>query len=261
MGAVIFALLGAVIGSFLNVCIDRLPANGSLLRPPSHCPACGRRLGVKDLVPVLSYLWLRGRCRYCRTAIPPRVLWVEIASAAMFGFLYWYFGPGVKLAVLAFYVCVFLVLMVIDIEHGLILNKIVYPMLIIALAISIFIAPSEFIWRGWLPDFLPRWGIVQALTGGVAGLVMFSLIVILSRGGMGWGDVKMAALIGAITGYPVLLPLLLAMVLGGIIAVILLATRIRQRKEGIPFGPFLSLATIITLIWGTEILGWYWGLF
>ena len=136
---VVFALLGTAIGSFLNVCIDRLPVGKSLLYPPSHCDACQHHLSPRDLVPVFSYLWLRGRCRYCHVAIPRRVLWVEVASGLLFAFLYWRYGLSVEFAVTASYCCLFIVLGVIDLEHKLILNKIVYPAALVALIISFYL--------------------------------------------------------------------------------------------------------------------------
>jgi leader peptidase (prepilin peptidase)/N-methyltransferase len=195
---VIFVLLGMVVGSFLNVCCDRLPAGKSLVYPPSHCSACQHRLSAKDLLPVFSYLWLRGRCRYCQASIPRRLLWVEIATAVLFGFAYWHYGLSIELAIALFYISLFMVILVIDFEHGLILNKVVYPALAVALLISIF---------------LPRIGIVPhigwAAIGGGIGLVVFLLVAIVSRGGMGWGDVKLAALIGLVTGFPLTIVALL----------------------------------------------------
>jgi len=252
---VIFVLLGMIIASFLNVCADRLPAGQSLVYPPSHCPACSRRLAVKDLIPVFSYLWLRGRCRYCRAPIPRRVLWVEIATAALFGLAYWQYGLSIELPIILFYISLFMVILVIDLEHGLILNKIVYPALVVALLLSIFFT-----------IFLPQVGIVpniaRAAIGGGIGFVVFFLIVIVSRGGMGFGDVKLAALIGLTTGFPlVVVALLMGMILGGLAAVILLGFKIKKRKEAIPFGPFLAVAAIATLLWGSDILNWYLGIF
>jgi leader peptidase (prepilin peptidase)/N-methyltransferase len=252
---VIFVLLGMVVASFLNVCCDRLPAGQSLVYPPSHCPACQRRLSAKDLIPVFSYLWLRGRCRYCRAPIPRRVLWVEIVTPVLFGLAYWRYGLSIELAIVLFYICLFIVILVIDLEHGLILNKIVYPALALALLISIFFS-----------IFLPQIEIVpeikQAAIGGGIGLVLFLLVVLISRGGMGWGDVKLAALIGLVTGFPLIfVALLMGIILGGLVAVLLLTLKIKKRKEAIPFGSFLSLATIATLLWGNDILNWYLGLF
>ena len=244
---VVFILLGATVGSFLNVCIDRLPANESLISPGSHCTSCQHPLTITDLIPIVSYLWLRGRCRYCQAPIPRRILWVEIGSGLLFGYLYWKYGLAIELAVSVFYCCLFITLMVIDLEHGLILNKVVYPAIAVALLISVFSSHSEIV---------P--GIVQSATGGGIGLGLFLLIVLISRGGMGWGDVKMAALIGVVTGFPlVFLALFLAVVFGGLVAITLLLLKIRRRKEGIPFAPFLSLGAIATLLWGSNIINLY----
>jgi leader peptidase (prepilin peptidase)/N-methyltransferase len=252
---IFFALLGMILASFLNVCIDRLPANRSLVFPPSHCDACNHRLAAKDLIPIFSYLWLRGRCRYCRAHIPGRVLWVEISTAALFGLSYWQYGLSIELAIALFYICLFTVILVIDWEQGLIFNKIVFPAIAAALLISVLFSIS-------LPDIEIVPFIGRAAIGGGIGLVLFLLIVIVSRGGMGWGDVKLAALIGLATGFPlVFIALLIAVILGGVVAVLLLALKIKKRKEAISFGPFLAVAAIVTLLWGNGILSWYRGLF
>jgi leader peptidase (prepilin peptidase)/N-methyltransferase len=262
----IFTILGMVIASFLNVCIDRLPRNGSLLFPPYHCPACQRRLAAKDLIPVFSYLRLRGRCRYCRAPIPRRLLGMEIGIGALFPLLYWHYGLTAELGIIAYYCCLFIVLLVIDWEHGLILNRIVYPAMIAAVLISIFVhhflpgsVTSFMLWNS-LASLPPE--IRQAAIGGAVGFGLSLLVVLLSRGGMGWGDVKMAALIGLVIGFPlVFFTLILAAILGGLVAVILLLLKKKRRKEAIPFGPALSVATIVTIIWGPSILSWYLGLF
>ena len=255
IGIITFTVLGVIIASFLNVCIDRLPARQSLISPPSHCPSCRHRLAIKDLVPVLSYLWLRGRCRYCRAAIPKRVLWVEIANGALFACLYSQYGMGAELAVTAFYCCLFIVLMVIDLERGLILNRIVYPAMVAALLISV-------VFSVFLPGLAIVPGIKYSAIGGGIGFGLALLIVVLSRGGMGLGDVKMAALMGFAIGFPLIFfTLILAAIIGGIVAAVLLLAKKKKRKEGIPFAPILSLATIITLLGGGSILNWYLGLF
>jgi len=263
---VVSALFGIAVGSFLNVCIDRLPSGESLLSPPSRCVSCHQRLAIKDLIPVFSYLWLRGRCRYCHAPIPRRLLWVEIGTGILFAYLYWYYGLSTELAITAFYCCIFLVIMVIDLERGIIPNKIVYPSMAVALVISVFLPPSRVAYPGeaatlLFNTFLPELGIAQAAIGGSIGLVLFLLIVIISKGGMGWGDVKMAALIGIITGYLIPVALFLAVILGGLVAVILLLFKLKKRKEGIPFAPYLSLGAMITLLFGSNILNWYLGIF
>jgi len=254
---VAFALLGAAVGSFLNVCIDRLPAGKSLVYPPSHCDACQRRLSPKDLIPVFSYLWLRGHCRYCQAPIPRRLFWVEVGSGLLFAFTYWHYGLSVEFAIIAFYGCLFIVLGVIDLEHKLILNKITYPAAVVALIISIFL-PS----MGITGFSLPWPEIVNGVIGGAIGFGFLLIPALVYPEGMGWGDVKMAALIGLVTGFPlVFVALLTGIILGGLVAGILLLLRVKKRKDAIPFGPFLSLATIATLLWGSAILNWYLGLF
>jgi len=249
----LFVLLGLAVGSFLNVCIDRLPQNESIVNPPSHCPVCQNKLAVKDLIPVFSYLRLRGRCRYCQAAIPRRLFWVELATALIFALLYWHYGLSVGLGVMAFYACLFIIIFVIDLEHGLILNKVVYPGMVVALLLALLPQP------GLAPQIATR--VAYAAVGGGIGFGIFLLIAIVSRGGMGWGDVKLAALIGLATGFPlVFLAIIMGAILGGIVAVALVIAKKRKRRQTIPFGPFLALAAMVTLLWGSSILSWYLGL-
>ena len=170
---------------------------------------------------------------------------------------YWQYGLSVEFALTAFYGYLFIVLGVIDLEHGLILNKIVYPAVVVALIISIF-RPS----LGIIDTSLPWPEILNGIIGGAIGLVFLLIPALIYRGGMGWGDVKMAALIGLVTGFPlVFVAILMGVILGGLVAGFLLLLKIKKRKEAIPFGPFLSLATIATLLWGSDILNWYLGSF
>jgi leader peptidase (prepilin peptidase)/N-methyltransferase len=256
---IVFALLGLAVGSFLNVCIDRLPQNKSIAYPPSHCEACQHKLTAKDLIPVFSYLRLRGRCRYCQASIPRKLLWVELATAVIFALLYWHYRLNPELGVMAFYACLFIIVFVIDLEHSLILNKIVYPSMVVALLLSL-IPQSWLKQETWLTTTIEP-GIASAALGGAIGFAVFLVIALVSRGGMGWGDVKLAALIGLATGFPLaFVAIIMAAILGGVVAVILLATRRRGRREMIPFGPFLAVAAMATLLWGSTILRWYLGL-
>jgi leader peptidase (prepilin peptidase)/N-methyltransferase len=260
---ILFALLGLAIGSFLNVCIDRLPQNKSIVFPPSHCEACQHKLAAKDLIPVFSYLSLRGRCRYCQVSIPRRVFWVELATALIFAFLFWWcviFKPElgiVAFGVLAFYACLFIIIFVIDLEQGLILNKVVYPGMVVALLLALYPWP-------WFSESIKEsmgMRVAYAALGGGIGFAIFLLIALVSRGGMGWGDVKLAALIGLATGFPlVFVAIIMGVILGGIVAVALIIAKKRKRRQTIPFGPFLALTAMITLLWGSNILSWYLGL-
>lgn len=250
----LFALLGLTVGSFLNVCIDRLPRNESLINPPSHCEACQRPLAVKDLIPLLSYLILRGRCRYCRARIPRRLPVVEVATAVVFALLFWHYRFSAELGVMAFYASLFTVIFLVDLEHGVILNRVTYPAMGVALLLSLFLP------QRWLVQWLAS-GVGNAALGGIVGFAIFFVLAVASRGGMGWGDVKLAALIGFATGFPlVIFSIIFAALLGGVVALGLLAAKKKTRRQTIPFGPFLASAAMITLLWGKDILGWYLGL-
>lgn len=239
----VFLLVGLALGSFLNVVIDRLPTGQSLVRPPSHCPGCGQRLAPLDLVPLGSYLLLRGRCRYCGATIPQRIFWVELATGLLFMLLFWLYGLSAELGVLIVYTCLFITIFVIDLEQGLILNKLTYPAMIFALATVPLRADLT---------------VIDSLIGGGIGLVLLLLVVVISRGGMGWGDVKMAGLMGLATGYPIIfVALLTGIILGGLFAIGLVLFRRRGRKDTIPFGPFLAIGAMIALMWGNVIWDWY----
>jgi leader peptidase (prepilin peptidase)/N-methyltransferase len=185
---------------------------------------------------------------------------VELGAALIFGLLAWNFGPGLELAFALIYACIFLVIFVIDLEHQLILDMVVYPAMALAFIFSFF-------WFG-AGDY-PHWpqaGVLSALLGGAAGLVFMIIPYFIARAfygkeGMGEGDVYLGALIGLVTGFPlVFVALIIGILGGGVVAVGLLALRIKKRRDPIPFGPFLAAAAMVTLIWGLPILDWYTGL-
>ncbi len=255
--AVFFAVVGAFVGSFLNVCIDRLPAGKSIVYPPSHCEVCRHRLAPRDLVPVFSYLWLRRRCRYCQAPIPRRLFWVEVGSGLLFAFTYWHYGLSADFAIVTAYCCLFIVIMLIDWKHKLILNKIVYPAMIVALLVSIFLPSSSMV--GFALSWPPR---VSGIIGGAAGFGLLLIPALVYRGGIGWGDVKLAGLIGLVTGFPlVFVALLVGVLIGGVVAGVMLLLKRKKRKDTIAFGSFLSVGAIIALLWGGNILSWYLGFF
>ncbi|MDV2989775.1 MAG: prepilin peptidase [Dehalogenimonas sp.] len=249
--AIVFFIFGTVIGSFLNVMADRMPGEQSIVTPPSRCPGCSRRLSVTDMIPVISWLALKGRCRTCGEKIPARVFWVETVTGLAFAFLYLYFGLTPELWVGLFYAAVTIVIFVIDLEHQLILNNILMPAMGIALLISLFAGQIDL-----APTFL------NAVIGAVAGFGIFLVVYIVSRGGMGEGDVKLGALAGLITGWPnVIVAVILSWIASGLVAIGLLAFRRKGRREAIAFGPFLALAMFITFLWGSQLIDWYLGLF
>ena len=177
---------------------------------------------------------------------------MELATAVIFGLLCWHYGLSAELGVLAFYACLFIIISVIDLDHGLILNKIVYPGMVVVFLLALYHWP-------WLTQSIGM-RVAYAALGGAIGFAIFLLIAIVSRGGMGWGDVKLAALIGLATGFPlVFVAVIIAAILGGIVAVALVIAKKRKRRETIPFGPFLAAAAMVTLLWGSSILSWWIG--
>lgn len=256
--ALLALLFGASVGSFLNVVADRLPKGQSLLLPPSHCPACGRVLAPWELAPVLSYLALRGRCYRCHARIPLRVLAVELTLGLLAFYLWQTHGASPASLVLFVYAATLVLLAVIDLERGIILDLLVYP----GLALTLVLSPW---WghlgleRGFLGSSSPAYIFLGSLAGGALAAGLFAAIILASRGtGMGWGDPKMAGLIGLVAGVPgAVVALQAAIISGGIAAVILLALRRRGRKDSMPFGPFLALGGIAALFWGEALWDWY----
>lgn len=253
-----FAILGLAVGSFLNVCMDRLPKEESVLLRPSHCEACNRRLKPRDLFPLLSYIWLRGRCRYCGARIPVRLPVVELATGAIFALLAWHYGLGPQLVMALVYACFFEVIFVIDLEHRLVLYVVVFPAMALAFIFSFF-------WGGF-GEYWPELGVTSALLGGAVGFAFMLVPFLLARlrygsEGMGEGDVLLAGLIGLATGFPLaIVALIIGILCGGVVAVLLMLLGLKRRKDPIPFSPFLAAAAMLTLVWGVPILEWYYGL-
>lgn len=238
-----YSVLGLFIGSFLNVCIDRFPRRESLLWPRSHCEACECKLSPSELVPVLSYLLLRGRCRHCGVRLPVRYLLVELGTGLLFAQLWLTHGPGTRLFLASLYGATLIVISGIDVEHQLIPNRLVYPTGAIALAAA-FLAPHQ--------------GFLRPLGAAVAGLGFLWLIALLWPGGIGMGDAKLAGLAGLVVGLPgVFLALWLAFVLGGLCGGVLLLAGRKSRKDTLPFGLFLAVGVLVTMLYGEMILSWY----
>ena len=240
-------LFGASLGSFLNVVIDRIPLGKSLVRPPSHCDACGARLSAVELVPVLSYLVLRGRCRHCSARVPVRVLLVELAGGVGAAVVFPAYGVTASGLLVYLSSMVLLALSLIDIERGIVPDAIIVPATGVALLAAVFIPEL-----GWKP----------ALLGGAIAFGTLLLPAVLKPGGMGWGDVKLAPLLGIVTGFPsILFALFASFLLGGLAAVVVLILGKGTRKTPLPFVPFLATGTILGLVWGRVAVSWYLGLF
>jgi leader peptidase (prepilin peptidase) / N-methyltransferase len=236
-------LFGLAIGSFLNVVIVRVPEGRSLWHPRSACPGCSAQLAWHDNIPVLSFLWLRGRCRRCGIRISPRYPIVEGVTAAALAAVYLAFGPTGDFMVAAVLLATLVVVTAIDLKHQLIPDVITLPGIVVGLAANLAIGHVS-----WLDSVI---GIVMG--GG-----LFLVIILVSRGGMGGGDMKLGAMLGAFLGWKALLfALFAAIVLGGVVAIAVLVSGLRGRKDPIPFGPFLAAGGAMALFWGERIINWW----
>ena len=193
--------MGASVGSFLNVVADRLPAEKSVVTPRSHCQGCGRPIPARDLVPVLSYLWLRGRCRHCRERIPARVIAVEVLAGALFAASYLKFGWGAPFIVACAGVALLMAVAVIDLEHRLIPNRIVIPAVAVLAVLAPF-WPELGIDRSLVFEQVHLSSLANSLAAGGGALLVFLAVKAVYPAGMGAGDVKMAGMMGLLVGYP-----------------------------------------------------------
>jgi len=238
---------GAIIGSFLNVCIYRLPLKRSILRPASACASCNRPLAWFENVPLVSYVALRGRCRTCGERISPRYPIVEAITAAMFALAWWYYGPGVLLASRLVLGCALIVLFEIDREHQILPHAVTLPGIAIGFVFSLFTEP------GWVSSLA---GIV--IGGGTLLAIAYGYYFLRHEEGLGMGDFKMLAMIGAFLGWQLtLLTLMMASVIGSVLGLSLIATRRGGMKSALPFGTFLALGAAAAAIVGPGLVEWY----
>ncbi|MEA2377563.1 MAG: leader peptidase (prepilin peptidase) / N-methyltransferase [Thermoleophilaceae bacterium] len=237
------AVLGALIGSFLNVVIYRLPRGGSLLTPGSHCPSCDAPVRAFDNVPVLSWLLLRGRCRSCAAPISPRYPAVELLTAVCFAAVVAVrgFDEGLWLE-LPFVACL-IALAGVDLDHKLLPNKIVYPMAVYGLVASALVDTGD------LPEHL--------IAG--AGAFLFLLVAVLAYpSGMGMGDVKLGGTMGLYLGLSVVPALLTAFLTGTLFGLVVIAREGAQaRKKAVPFGIFLAIGGLAGVLAGPELIDFY----
>ena len=248
--ALLFAV-GLVIGSFLNVCIYRLPRRESVMWPASHCTACNRALAWYENVPVLGWLALGGRCRTCRAAISPMYPIVELITGLAFAGGFLVYGLTPLLVVRLAFACAMIVLFVIDLHHRILPNSVTVPGVAAGIAASVFLPP------GWLSS------VIGALAGG--GL-LFAIAETYYRvrgvEGLGMGDVKMLAMIGAFLGWQqMLVTLIFASFAGSVVGVAMIAGNRGGMKAALPFGTFLAVGAIIAAVAGDALLAWYLGFY
>jgi leader peptidase (prepilin peptidase)/N-methyltransferase len=247
----ILVMLGLAVGSFLNVCIHRIPRSQSLVRPPSRCPACEYQLRWFDNIPVASYAAILGRCRKCRTRISIRYPLVELATMALFVVHGEVFGWSALLVPRLLFACAMVVLFAIDLEHHLLPNVITLPGIAIGLISSSVLPPG-------LVDAL----LGVALGGGVLWLIGEAYYRFSGHEGMGGGDVKMLAMIGAFLGWKlVLVTLVLSSVAGSMIGVFVILIKRGGLKYALPYGTFLALGALTASLAGERIVNWYTSLY
>jgi leader peptidase (prepilin peptidase)/N-methyltransferase len=270
----LMAVLGAMIGSFLNVVIHRLPLEQSIVFPNSTCPKCRNAIKPYDNIPILSFLALRGRCRSCRATISPRYPAVEALTAALFAAVTWHDGLSFALAFDLAFTASLIALVFIDAEHMILPNAITYPGMIFALvtrlAVPYLAGPSHFEDLPQLISILPARlplgavSLIGALIGALAGGGLLWLMGFLwerVRGveAMGFGDVKMMLMVGAYLGWRLtLLTILLAAFTGSLAGIAVMLQRgQRNMQMMLPFGIFLGIGSIASLLIGTRLIEWY----
>ncbi len=251
--AVIIFVFGLVMGSFSNVAIHRVPQKLSLIHPPSFCPRCEAPIRWHDNVPLISYLWLKGRCRNCQAPISPRYPLVEAATGALYLCAFWKVGWhwNAFLPLYWFFISVTLTVGVIDLDKMIIPNLIILPATLLSLTAVGIIA-----WIRWDLSVL-----TDSLLGLAVGGLPLGLLAFLFPAGMGMGDAKLAAFIGVVLGYYVVMALFIGFFLGGVMALVLLALGRKKGKDPITLGPFLVAGGWISLLLGPQLLHLYRSIF
>jgi leader peptidase (prepilin peptidase)/N-methyltransferase len=248
MSYVIVAGLGALIGSFLNVCIHRLPRCESIVWPGSHCPSCGTSIEYYDNIPLFSYLWLLGRCRTCRNSISMRYPVVEAANAAGYVMILATFGLTWTTVLYSALFSALLVVTGTDLSHRIIPNVVTVPGIVIGLLGAATVLPV---------------GLVNALLGmAIGGGILWALAwaspYLFGKEGMGGGDIKLLAMIGAFLGWkPALLTIMVGSLSGSLIGLSLIGLGLMKRDEYIPFGPFLVFGALVSMFFAQPLLEWY----
>jgi leader peptidase (prepilin peptidase)/N-methyltransferase len=252
--AVISAVYGLVIGSFLNVVIWRVPRHESLVAPRSHCPGCDAPIAARDNVPLVSWLMLRGRCRHCGEPISIRYPFIELVTAVLFAAVGARFAHTWALPAFLVLTAALIAISAIDLEHFIIPNRIVYP---VGFAGVILLAAAAGIEHDWA-------SFERALLGAAGAFVFFFVLHVVAPRGMGFGDVRLSFVLGLflgwLGGFQVFGGLFTGFLLGAVIGSVLIAVGSRGRKQHIPFGPFLAAGTMIFVLFGDPIVSWWRGI-
>jgi len=258
-------LAGLLIGSFLNVCIYRLPRDISVVRPRSHCPYCRRTIAWYDNIPVLSFLLLRARCRHCFATIPPRYALVELSTGLAFLFSAYALGPTLSAAKYAIFSAILIALIVTDFLDRILPDELTLGGILIGLAFAPFINTEPgilalIVWNKLSPPLirLADAALAAAVCAGMVWFVGWAYQKVRGREGMGFGDVKMLAMIGAFLGLRGALPaMVLASVAGAVLGLGYIVIRKKDFTYELPFGSFLGIAALGVAVWGEVLAAWY----
>ena len=253
----IFFLFGALVGSFLNVCIGRIPNGESIVTPPSHCPKCKTPIAFYDNVPLLSFLFLRGRCRSCRDPISPRYFIIELLTALLALALFHWFGFSFSFFVSFVFVAALIVISFIDLDVRIVPDVISLPGIILGLALSVI---GYFFFRDGLTIVpTPISSLIGILVGG--GFLLATAWIyekFTGVDGMGGGDIKLLAMIGAFLGWPSIpVTLFIASLLGSVVGITCMVITGAGRRLALPFAPFLCSGALIYLFYGEQIIDFY----
>ena len=245
---VIAFVFGTIIGSFLNVCIVRIPLRSSIVFPGSHCPNCDYSIPFYDNIPLVSYILLGGRCRGCKIPIPLRYFIVELLMGLLVAMLFFYFGLSLVFILCTVFTAALVVITFIDLPHQIIPDCISLPGIPLGFLCSFFLP-----WNTWLDSLL---GILVG--GGVLYAFAMGYYLLTKKEGMGGGDIKMLAMIGAFLGWKgALASLIMAAVAGSLIGILLIALKGKNFKYAVPFGPFLAAGAFCALLYGEPLISWY----
>ncbi len=250
MLVLVCVVLGLTVGSFLNVVVWRVPRGESVVSPPSHCPGCGRPVRPRDNIPVVSWLLLRGRCRDCGTTISRRYPLVEAGTGALFGLAAWWLGPVWVLPAVLYLAAISVALALIDIDHRRLPDAIVLPSYLVVLVLLVL--------ASWNPGGAPDWSaLLRAVVGGAAMYVIYFVLCVVHPRGMGFGDVKLAGVLGMVLGWFGVAELVVGwfggFLLGGLWGLGLMAARRAGRKTQVPFGPWMLLGALLALPLGEPL--------
>lgn len=250
--------MGASVGSFLNVVADRLPQGRSIVTPRSFCESCNRTLTTVDLLPVISFFLLRGKCRTCGARYPARLMGVEFLVGVLFVLAFARFGMGAEFVITCVALALMVVVFVIDMEHKLILNVIMAPSAVVLLVMSPFWNELGFT-REFLGSASALASVANSLVSAAGGFGFFLAITLVYPKGMAGGDVKLAGVLGLLLGFPgVVVGLWVGIMIGGLVGVVLLLLSLKGRRDKVPYGPFLTAGAALILLWGSESVSEFW---